>query len=478
MSLYIGVRRGRKGLGSIFVWATGNGGDYNDYCNCDGYITSIYTISIGAVNDEGKSPWYAEPCPSTLAVSYSSGRKSGDQNKKIVTTDLHHMCTKSHTGTSAAAPIAAGIFALVLEANPKLTWRDLQHLVVNTSRITDAEDPEWQTNSAGYHMNNKYGFGLLDADALVTQATSPHWKTAREQHMCREVEHVSNKRIPANGKFKTTIFSNACINANSCVTRLEHVAVYISLQHERRGTLEINLISPSGTKSKLLALRRFDLSDGGFNNWPFMTVFHWGENPHGTWTLEVVSNEEFSGTFKRWALRMFGTCEHTKNKTINENQVCDKHCRKGCPQAFSKVCADCVKYCDCTTGRCTARCRKDQETDSFRKQCRQSSTRPITDGKIYESESRNNGQRKSSTTKTDKSLPGYGRWLLVAAGVAVTFGIVAGAWQGWLYYKTRKKLQMRARNQEEMSVVHQYANGKVSRNVIIRDVEQISLTSA
>ena len=41
-----------------------------------------------------------------------------------------------HSGTSASAPLAAGIFALVLEANPKLSWRDLQHLIVITS---DAE---------------------------------------------------------------------------------------------------------------------------------------------------------------------------------------------------------------------------------------------------------------------------------------------------------------------------------------------------
>ncbi len=33
-----------------------------------------------------------------------------------VTTDLHHKCTESHTGTSASAPLAAGILALALEA--------------------------------------------------------------------------------------------------------------------------------------------------------------------------------------------------------------------------------------------------------------------------------------------------------------------------------------------------------------------------
>ena len=42
----------------------------------------------------------------------SSG-SSGE--RKIVTTDLHNKCTSTHTGTSASAPMAAGVIALVLE---------------------------------------------------------------------------------------------------------------------------------------------------------------------------------------------------------------------------------------------------------------------------------------------------------------------------------------------------------------------------
>ena len=33
-----------------------------------------------------------------------------------VTTDLHHKCTEEFKGTSSAAPLAAGMFALVLQA--------------------------------------------------------------------------------------------------------------------------------------------------------------------------------------------------------------------------------------------------------------------------------------------------------------------------------------------------------------------------
>lgn len=108
-----GAMLGRNGKGSIYVWASGNGGSKGDSCNCDGYVSSIYTVSIGSASQRGQFPWYGERCASTLAVAYSSG---GTNEKKIATTDIHNTCTVEHSGTSAAAPIAAGIFALVLEA--------------------------------------------------------------------------------------------------------------------------------------------------------------------------------------------------------------------------------------------------------------------------------------------------------------------------------------------------------------------------
>lgn len=331
--------------------------------------------------------------------------------------------------------------------------------------MTDDQDPEWQVNDAGYHVNNKYGFGVLDTNALVNLATSPQWKTASEQHICREVKHVASKRIPPKGKFRSSTYSNGCIHKDSCVKKLEHVVVYVTLQHERRGTLEINLISPTGTKSKLLGLRKLDKSADGFTNWPFMTVFHWGENPQGIWTLEVDNKAEFSGTFRRWSLRLYGTCSHRNNRTSKDDQVCNKHCKKGCPEPLSKVCVGCMKYCDCTTGRCTARCSKGQETDLYRKHCTDS----------VSNQHKEKGQQLGGRKKpTGKSLPVYGRWLLLSAGIAITIGIIAGVWQGWLYYQTRKKLMQR-RNQVELIPVHQYS--KTAHGVYPADYQRICLTT-
>jgi len=143
-----GAIKGRNGLGSIYVWASGNGGKFEDNCNCDGYATSIFTVSISSASENGNIPWYSEQCSSTLATTYSSG-SSRQGERKVITTDLHGRCTASHTGTSASSPMAAGIIALVLEANPKLNWRDVQHIIVRNAKRANLRADDWKTNGAG-----------------------------------------------------------------------------------------------------------------------------------------------------------------------------------------------------------------------------------------------------------------------------------------------------------------------------------------
>ena len=76
-------------------------------------IFRLPTLSSGAVDEKNRMPWYAELCPCMLAVTYSNG----DGDRTIVTTDVsvHKGCTKRFTGTSAAAPIASGTIALMLQ---------------------------------------------------------------------------------------------------------------------------------------------------------------------------------------------------------------------------------------------------------------------------------------------------------------------------------------------------------------------------
>ena len=71
-----GINKGRGGLGSVFVFASGNGASSGDQCNFDGYTNSIYSVTVGAVDFKGLHPYYSEACAANMIVTYSSG--SGD----------------------------------------------------------------------------------------------------------------------------------------------------------------------------------------------------------------------------------------------------------------------------------------------------------------------------------------------------------------------------------------------------------------
>ena len=66
----VGVyKQGRDGKGSIFVWANGNGGTADD-CAADGYSSSIYTISVGAIGVGGEPSYYDEECSAKMTTAY------------------------------------------------------------------------------------------------------------------------------------------------------------------------------------------------------------------------------------------------------------------------------------------------------------------------------------------------------------------------------------------------------------------------
>ncbi|XP_066152911.1 furin-like protease 1 isoform X1 [Euwallacea fornicatus] len=293
-----GVTKGRSGKGSIFVWASGNGGRDHDNCNCDGYTNSIYSLSISSATEHGNVPWYSEACSSTLASTYSSGAVT---ERQVVTTDLRHACTSSHTGTSASAPLAAGICALALEANPNLTWRDMQHIVVRTARPQHLTASDWQVNGVGRNVSHSFGYGLMDAYAMVLLARN--WITVPEQHKCEVSAPEAAKPIPAKSSVLVPLEVTECEG----VENLEHVQAKLTIYAQRRGDLKIQLTSPMGTKVTLLAKRDHDNSRSGFNNWPFMSVHSWGESPLGTWKLEIHNDGRLMAHIKLWDLTLYGT---------------------------------------------------------------------------------------------------------------------------------------------------------------------------
>ncbi|XP_072022013.1 neuroendocrine convertase 1-like [Amphiura filiformis] len=320
-AIEIALEKGRNGKGNIFVWAAGNGGYSDDDCNCDGYVNNIGTIAIGSIVDN-TIPQFTEKCSAVMAATYSF--PTGDQNDDhlIITTDLHNGCTDEFSGTSASAPIAAGIIALALEKNPDLTWRDVQHIVVWTSKrdVVKAE-PGWFQNGAGLWAHRAVGFGLMDAEAIVEMADPKTWKTVPKQNQCvisyKDV-HFKDIYIKRDEIATIPIPVDGCYGTKDYVKYVEHVEFFLDLTYPYRGSISVNMTSNSGTNTILLSPRKFDTSEDGLFYWPFTSVHYWGEESTssdntGEWKVSIWDSLEFAepgkyyGPIDGWYLILHGT---------------------------------------------------------------------------------------------------------------------------------------------------------------------------
>ena len=298
-----GIQNGRGGKGSLFVFASGNGGAVDDQCNMDGYTNSIYSVTVGAIDRKGARPFYSEACTAMMVVTYSSG--SGDH---IHTTDVgKNKCAHNHGGTSAAAPIAAGIYALVLQARPELTWRDIQHLSVNTAVPVNLNDPDWTETVAGRLYNHKFGFGKLDAGRIVEAARTHQLVKPQAWWESEQATNTPSIAVDSKGAVSTIEVSQAALSEAN-FEALEHITVTVDIEHTRRGNVEVEVTSPNGIKSVLARPRRYDDAKTGVRGWQFMSVKHWGENAVGQWTIKVHDQQtnNQNGTFNWWKLSLWG----------------------------------------------------------------------------------------------------------------------------------------------------------------------------
>ncbi|KAK0734866.1 peptidase S8/S53 domain-containing protein [Lasiosphaeria miniovina] len=306
------VQNGRGGLGSIYVFASGNGAMSEDNCNFDGYTNSIYSITVGAIDRKGQHPYYSEKCSAGLVVTYSSG--AGDA---IHTTDVGtNACYSGHGGTSAAAPLAAGIFALVLQVRPDITWRDMQYLAMGTAVPINLDTDEWQTTTIGKKYSHTFGYGKIDSYAIVE--ASKTWKNVKPQAWYFSPWIHVKEAIPQGDKGIIVSFEvteDMLKNAN--FERVEHVTVTMNIEHGRRGDISVDLISPNKIVSHLSTTRKFDDSPDGYDDWTFMSVVHWGESGFGTWTIVVKDTNvnQFSGTFVDWHLKLWGEAKDASKAT-------------------------------------------------------------------------------------------------------------------------------------------------------------------
>ena len=280
--------------GTLFFWAGGNGFAEGDNANYDGYANSIYTIAIAAVSDQGLSSDYSElgACLIVAAPSSSNGRQG------ITTTSANGNYESNFGGTSSATPLAAGVGALMLEANPNLGWRDVQEILMTSSRKNDASDSEWISNAAGFHFNHKYGAGLIDAEAAIDLSTT--WTNLGVYKNISYSLTNLNQSIPDNNI--TGITNTFYITQNF---RVEYVTLTTEITHTYRSDIEIWLTSPSGTQSQL-AWRNDDSVDN--LNWTFSTVRNWGETSSGDWVVTILDNYAGdTGTINALTLALYGS---------------------------------------------------------------------------------------------------------------------------------------------------------------------------
>ncbi|KAG6058548.1 hypothetical protein E4U17_007920 [Claviceps sp. LM77 group G4] len=306
------IQEGRGGLGSIYVFASGNGAASDDNCNFDGYTNSIYSITIGAVDRAGQHPYYSEHCSAQLVVTYSSG--SGDS---IHTTDVgENKCATGHGGTSAAAPLAAGIFALVLQVRPDLGWRDMQYLAMDTAQPVADAHADWQKTAIGKQFSHTFGYGKIDSYNLVQKAKT--WNKVKPQAWYFSPWLHVNKGIPegTHGLIMEFEVTEEMLNKAN-LERLEHVTVTMNVNHTRRGDISVDLVSPSKVVSHIATARKEDNMKAGYDDWTFMSVAHWGEKGVGKWSLVIrdTKENEHQGTFVDWHLKLWGEARDASKAT-------------------------------------------------------------------------------------------------------------------------------------------------------------------
>lgn len=101
-------------------------------------------------------------------------------------------------------------------------------------------------NGVGLEFNHLFGFGVLDAGAMV--ALAKIWKPVPPRFHCEAGSIKEAHRIPSDKSLFLTIETDACKGTETEVNYIEHVQAVISLNSTRRGDVTLYLMSPMGTK--------------------------------------------------------------------------------------------------------------------------------------------------------------------------------------------------------------------------------------
>lgn len=184
------VTFGRGGKGVVMVRAAGNYRENRNNSNDDGYAADPRAVVVAAVRFDGRAARYSSPGANLLVAAPSGDPQTLDDpsdypslfttdrqgangyNPNTYTNDLadYGFGATGFSGTSGATPLVSGIVALMLSVNTNLTYRDVQQVLILSSRHFDLADPDVVTNGAGLRVSHNVGFGVPDAVEAVRLA--------------------------------------------------------------------------------------------------------------------------------------------------------------------------------------------------------------------------------------------------------------------------------------------------------------------
>jgi len=319
-SIASAVDDGRGGLGMTIVKEAGNSRASDYDINADDWTNDTRQVVVAGVDQDG---FVSSDSSYGAALLVSAFGTPGE----VFTTDRVGAAgsdatdfTRTFNGTSAAAPMVAGVVSLMYEANAGLGWRDVQSILAVSARhvgselgagITGSERHAWEWNGSstwnggGMHFSNDYGYGLVDALAAVRLAetwllTGASAQTSSNQFSnTRDVLDVSTIIPEANA---TGLSFTGNLTFDDIV---ERVTVEMAFSTPFIADLKVYITSPDGTTSILIE------SAGGSNayngTWTFESQAFRGERAAGNWTVRVVDDSVFDTlTVSDIVIRAFG----------------------------------------------------------------------------------------------------------------------------------------------------------------------------
>ena len=314
---------GRGGLGTVIVQSAGNTRAYGDDTNLHNFQNNRFTVTVAATLQDGSIAPYSTPGASILVAAPGSNVPGS-----IVTTDRSGSAgyvsgdyVTSFNGTSAAAPMVSGIVALMLDANPNLGDRDVQEILAYSARQTNSTagyqfNGAHNWNGGGLYTSTDFGFGLVDATAAVRLAETWTKQQTWGNASSASVNVTVNQSIPENNA--NGISSSFAVAGLGLLDRIE---INLHVTHTWIGDLVVTLRSPSDTLSTLVNRPGRGNSSQDNINFVLDSAQFWGENPNGTWTINVSDRAaQDVGTFNSYSAILYGAAATTDDLYVYTNE--------------------------------------------------------------------------------------------------------------------------------------------------------------